>query len=438
MFIYANIIVSGTKKEHEQTGDEASLAGLESLSTALLNFTVPPHMPPHHAYFENFRKHPSLKGREIIAFNSFQIPLLRYIKEFGELVAVSTVPCIGYTPGQKPGLTHFDTFGCYRCNWEDVDFVLVNCTYNPPTVDTNFSFIARSKEQSKGIERLLQAVSDWSHPQCNFFTFNQGRLTANLETWAAIKGSTWDEVLLDDETKKVMRDAVGFFSMEAKERYAHLKVQHQRGLILHGPPGNGKTSAIKACVAEAVRTHGVTAIVVENLVCKAHGDEWALDILFGVLKRYPDCMLILEDMDSLVQEHINSAFLNKLDGLKAKHDLLVIGTTNYLGKLHEGLTRPSRFDRFIRFDNPSHKLRHDYLSSWNIKLPDDDCNEIAQMADGLSFAQIKEALLASSKYFVGDEAANFAAKLREQIEALRSGLRATPADDFKAIKLSGE
>jgi hypothetical protein len=47
----------------------------------------------------------------------------------------------------------------------------------------------------------------------------------------------------------------------------------------------------------------------------AYGDEWAFDVLFERVERSSGCILILEDMDCRVKEHINSTFLSKLDGL---------------------------------------------------------------------------------------------------------------------------
>lgn len=58
------------------------------------------------------------------------------------------------------------------------------------------------------------------------------------------------------------------------------------------------------------------------------------------------CVLILEDLDSLINDKNRSFFLNQLDGLENNDGLLVIGTTNHFERLDPAITkRPSRFDR---------------------------------------------------------------------------------------------
>lgn len=64
------------------------------------------------------------------------------------------------------------------------------------------------------------------------------------------------------------------------------------------------------------------------------------------------CVLILEDLDSLINDNNRSFFLNQLDGLENNDGLLVIGSTNHYERLDPAITkRPSRFDRklFVPF-----------------------------------------------------------------------------------------
>lgn len=58
------------------------------------------------------------------------------------------------------------------------------------------------------------------------------------------------------------------------------------------------------------------------------------------------CVLILEDLDSLINDANRSFFLNQLDGLENNDGILVIGSTNHFERLDPAITkRPSRFDR---------------------------------------------------------------------------------------------
>lgn len=71
-----------------------------------------------------------------------------------------------------------------------------------------------------------------------------------------------------------------------------------------------------------------------------------MDEVFTHARKLSPCLLILEDLDSLINDRNRSFFLNQLDGLTGNDGLLVISTTNHLEQLDPGLRdRPSRFDR---------------------------------------------------------------------------------------------
>jgi SpoVK/Ycf46/Vps4 family AAA+-type ATPase len=68
--------------------------------------------------------------------------------------------------------------------------------------------------------------------------------------------------------------------------------------------------------------------------------------VFEQARRVSPACLILEDLDSLINDRNRSYFLNQLDGMDSNNGLLIIGTTNHFDRLDPGLSsRPSRFDR---------------------------------------------------------------------------------------------
>jgi transitional endoplasmic reticulum ATPase len=76
------------------------------------------------------------------------------------------------------------------------------------------------------------------------------------------------------------------------------------------------------------------------------GEEVAMADVFNKARQLAPCVIILEDLDSLINDRNRSFFLNQLDGLERNDGLLIIGTTNHFERLDPGLsTRPSRFDR---------------------------------------------------------------------------------------------
>lgn len=128
------------------------------------------------------------------------------------------------------------------------------------------------------------------------------------------------------------------------------------------------------------------------------------------------CLLIFEDLDSLVNDDIRSYFLNEVDGLESNDGILMIGSTNHLDKLDPAISkRPSRFDRKYHFSIPGEEERRSYAEYWREKLlkneyvdfPEELCGVIAKLSEGFSFAYLKElfvmALLSLVRGFKGDD-----------------------------------
>ena len=68
--------------------------------------------------------------------------------------------------------------------------------------------------------------------------------------------------------------------------------------------------------------------------------------VFNKARQLAPCILVLEDLDSLINDRNRSFFLNQLDGLTGNDGLLVLCTTNHAERLDPALSeRPSRFDR---------------------------------------------------------------------------------------------
>ena len=76
------------------------------------------------------------------------------------------------------------------------------------------------------------------------------------------------------------------------------------------------------------------------------GEEASMADVFDKARQLAPCVLVLEDLDSLINDKNRSFFLNQLDGLQSNDGLFIIATTNHFDRLDPGLSsRPSRFDR---------------------------------------------------------------------------------------------
>jgi len=271
------------------------------------------------------------------------------------------------------------------------------------------------------------------------WVFNRGHWSKDKALWNDIKGSSWDDVVMKEENKQALqKDIYGFFKSETT--YKKLSIPWKRGLILYGPPGNGKTISIKAIINTCAE-RGFTPLYVKSFQSPL-GEEGAMQSVFSQTRQMAPCVLILEDLDSLINDRNRSFFLNQLDGLEGNDGLLVVASTNHIDKLDPGLSsRPSRFDRRYLFDDPDYQARVLYTKYWQEKLKDNDelsfpdslAQEVADLTEGFSFAYLKETFVSALVRITNansSEPEPFSVVLKDQIMILRKELeKQTPASE---------
>lgn len=159
----------------------------------------------------------------------------------------------------------------------------------------------------------------------------------------------------------------------------------------------------------AIRPQQVPTLYVKSLGSKADHD--AIRDIFEKARETSPCLLVFEDLDSLVRENVRSFFLNEIDGLESNDGILMIGSTNYLDKLDPAISkRPSRFDRKYYFPVPAKEERLRYCEHWrsklsrskNVKLPAELTSKIASHTEGMSFAYLQEVLVSSMVTLIDD------------------------------------
>lgn len=160
------------------------------------------------------------------------------------------------------------------------------------------------------------------------------------------------------------------------------------------------------------RSCAIPTLYVRTLSSYA-GPEYALREIFDRARQQAPCLLVFEDLDSIVTDAVRSYFLNEVDGLKNNDGILMIGSTNHLERLDPGISkRPSRFDRKYLFPDPDLKERVAYCAFWRQKLDSNDDIEfpekmeraIAGITKGFSFAYIQEAFVTALLTIANGEA----------------------------------
>lgn len=161
-------------------------------------------------------------------------------------------------------------------------------------------------------------------------------------------------ILPDMATETVLQEVQKFWASE--EKYRKHNLLYKRGLLLWGPPGGGKTVAVKLLMQELVKRDGIVVIVKSvNL---------AITCLKALRRIEPkrNIIVVLEDIDEIINYNGEAAVLSMLDGENNIDNILHLATTNYPERLGARIiNRPSRFDRRVFVDMPNEAARHAYL-----------------------------------------------------------------------------
>jgi AAA+ superfamily predicted ATPase len=318
--------------------------------------------------------------------------------------------------------------GAFAIAWEGLTLRLY--WYTPGEhVGAYFALVAPQRADAL---RFYETVCRWAdEPDEEILVFHAGQWMKDERLFAAIRDGTFDNLVMPAADKDaVATDAERFFA--SRERYARYKVPWKRGILFAGPPGNGKTHAVKAIVNRAT----VPCVYVRSFDLPGHPFPGAgIAMVFERARRIAPCIIVLEDLDALVREDNRAYFLNELDGFEQNDGILVLATTNHPERIDAAIIdRPSPFDRKYAFGLPAAEQRRAYAEQWNagldaeLRLSDEDVAALADGTDGFSYAYLKELFVSSLMRWVGDESMRFGAHLLEQIAPLRDQMATEPHD----------
>ena len=121
-----------------------------------------------------------------------------------------------------------------------------------------------------------------------------------------------------------------------------------KGIVLYGPPGNGKTLIIK----EIINYSGVPAFIFKGEMTNV---KWGIEKTFEDAKKKGQAIIVFDELNLLLanEERVTKILQDNLDGIKASDGILVIAATNHIHELPFPLLRNGRFDTIIHVPNPT-------------------------------------------------------------------------------------
>jgi len=214
--------------------------------------------------------------------------------------------------------------------------------------------------------------------------------------------------------------------LQKPEVFERLGVKAPTGVLLHGPPGCGKTLiARNLAKVTGVRFFSISG---PEIINKYYGESEArLRKLFDQAQRESPAILFIDEIDALapkrdqsfgdLEKRVVAQLLTLMDGLDDRGQVIIIGATNRPNALDTALRRPGRFDREIEIPVPDQLGRREILEIHTQPMPltkGVDLDDMARRTHG----------------FVG---ADLAALCREAaLQALRRVLKKTPVDQLES------
>jgi transitional endoplasmic reticulum ATPase len=184
------------------------------------------------------------------------------------------------------------------------------------------------------------------------------------------------------------------------ELFKQLGIEPPKGVLLHGPPGCGKTLLAKAVANESDAYF--ISISGPEIHSKFYGESEArLREVFQLAEQNAPSIVFIDELDAIapkreevygeVEKRVVAQLLAIMDGLKERGHIIVIGATNRVNALDPALRRPGRFDREIVIGMPNRDGRLEILQIHTRGMPlaeDVDLKALANITHGFSGADI--------------------------------------------------
>ncbi len=206
--------------------------------------------------------------------------------------------------------------------------------------------------------------------------------------------------------------------LKRPDLFTAVGIEPPKGVLLHGPPGTGKTILAKAVAQSTEATF--LRVVGSEFVQKYIGEGARLvRELFELAKSKSPAIIFIDELDAIGARRMDGAtsgdrevqrtlmqILAEMDGFDARGEVKLIAATNRLDMLDPALLRPGRFDRVIEIPMPNKEARESILRIHTAGMsldPDVNLRMISDLAEGSSGADLKALSTEAGMYAIREE-----------------------------------
>ena len=184
------------------------------------------------------------------------------------------------------------------------------------------------------------------------------------------------------------------------ELFQRLGIEPPKGVLLHGPPGCGKTLLARAVANESEANF--FSINGPEIMSKFYGESEArLREIFQQAQQNAPSIIFIDELDAIapkreevtgeVERRVVAQLLALMDGLSGRGNVIVIGATNRPSALDPALRRPGRFDREIEIGVPDKQGRYEIIQIHTRGMPlaeDVDLKKLSEITHGYTGADL--------------------------------------------------
>ena len=228
---------------------------------------------------------------------------------------------------------------------------------------------------------------------------------------------TYDDIGGLDEQIREVREAVEEPLVNA-EQFRQVGIDPPSGVLLHGPPGTGKTMLAKAVANQTDATF--IKMAGSELVRKFIGEGSRLvRDLFELASEREPAIIFIDEIDAIAAKRTESKtsgdaevqrtmmqLLSEMDGFEERGEIRIIAATNRFDMLDRAILRPGRFDRLIEVPKPNAEGRERILDihTRDMNLAEAlDLSAIAAETDGFSGAELASLATEAGMFSIRDE-----------------------------------